>query len=214
MIKTVAVVDDHTLLSQAIGEMIDSFDAFKTLHTSKNGRDLLDKLKLPSQCPDIILMDVNMPILNGIETTKILSQDYHDIPVLALSIEEDEAVVLQMLRAGAKGYLIKDTRKEILEKALFETIENGFYHTNTVTNLLMNHLIQDKKDENWGLKERELEFIQFACSDMTYKEIADKMFLSPKTIDNYRDAVFTKLNVRNRIGMVLFAIKNGLFKNI
>ena len=213
MKHSIAIVDDHTLLSQAIGEMVDSFDNFHTIHISKNGQELLNKLQLKENIPDLVLMDVNMPVLNGIETTKILTEKFPKIRVIALSIEEDEDTVLQMLRAGAKGYLIKDTKKEILEKALIETIQKGYYHTNNVTNLLMQSIVEDRKDENYGLKEREIEFLQHACSDLTYKEIADKMFLSPKTIDNYRDAVFSKLNVKNRIGLVLFCIKNRIIEN-
>lgn len=214
MKHTIAVVDDHTLLSQAIGEMIDHFQDFQLIHISANGQELLDKMKFAQNIPEIVLMDVNMPVLNGIETTKILSEKFPEVKVLALSIEEDEDTILRMLRAGAKGYLIKDTKKEILEQALKETIENGFYHTNTVSNLLINNLLSDNEKSTFELKEREMEFIQHACSDMTYKQIAEKMFLSPKTIDNYRESVFVKLNVKNRIGMVLFAIKNGLVKNI
>ncbi|MFV0541430.1 MAG: response regulator [Aestuariibaculum sp.] len=207
---SVAIVDDHHLLSQAIGEMVDGFDQFKTIHISDNGQELLTKLANPDNIPDLVLMDINMPVFNGIETTNILSEKYPKVKVVALSVEEDEKTILQMLRAGAKGYLIKDTRKDILEKALLETMEKGYYHTNNVTNILLESLHGEKKESFWELKERELEFINLACTDYTYKEIAEKMFLSPKTIDNYRDSVFTKLNVRNRIGLVLFAFKNGL----
>lgn len=214
MKHTVAVVDDHTLLSQAIGEMIDHFKDFCLLHTSANGQDLINKLKDKNQIPEVILMDVNMPVMNGVETTKFLNENYPDISVLALSIEEDEETILKMLRAGAKGYLVKDTRKEVLEQALLETIEKGYFHSNTVANLLINNLISKKQAHDFELKEREKEFIEYACSDMTYKQIAEKMFLSPKTIDNYRESVFVKLNVKNRIGLVLFAIKNGLVKNL
>lgn len=209
---SVAVVDDHNLLSEAIGDMVDSFDVFQTLHISNNGKELLTKLEKPKNIPDIILMDVNMPVLNGIETTKIIAEKYPQIHVLALSVEEDENTILQMLRAGAKGYLVKDTKKNILEQALQETMDKGFYHTNTVTNILMDSLSTKQSSTNWDLKEKELEFIKYACTELTYKEIAELMCMSAKTVDNYRERVFTKLNVKNRIGLVLFAIKHGLYK--
>lgn len=210
MAYTVVVVDDHTLLSQAIGGLVDGFDKFELAYLCKNGQELLDKLKTKRSTPDVVLMDVNMPILNGIETTEILKQDYPEIKVLALSIEEEEDTILRMLRAGARGYLMKDTKKEILKEALEQVIEKGYYHTNTIAKLLVGSLT--KKPAEIKLKEREIEFLQYACTEMTYKEIAEKMFLSPKTIEGYRDSIYEKLEIKNRIGLVLYAIRNNLFK--
>ncbi|WP_273568872.1 response regulator transcription factor [Maribacter halichondriae] len=209
MSYTVAIVDDHTLLSQAISDLVQSFDQFKSLYICKNGKELLDRLGEPSNIPDIVLMDINMPIFNGIETTEVLTEKYPDVKVLALSIEEDEDTILSMLRAGARGYLMKDTKREILEEALIQIAEKGYYHTNTVTQILVGTL--HHKNKNTELKERELEFLKLACTEMTYKEIAEVMFLSPKTIEGYRDALHEKLQVKNRIGLVLYAIRNKIF---
>ncbi|MBA5630447.1 response regulator transcription factor [Moheibacter lacus] len=205
----IAIVDDHTLLSQAIGNLIESFDDFETDGIFHNGQELINALKNKTIQPQIVLMDVNMPVLNGIETTKILTKEFPDLLVLALSVDEDENTIIQMLKSGAKGYLSKDIQKDILYLALTHTLQHGFFHTQNVTHALLGSL--KKKNELDDLKEREIEFIQLACSDLTYKEIADKMFLSPKTIDNYRDAVFSKLNIKNRVGLVLFAIKSGIY---
>lgn len=207
---SVVVVDDHILLSQAIGGLVEAFEQFTVLYICMNGQELLDKLRNPKNIPDVVLMDVNMPILNGIETTEILHENFPQIKVLALSIEEDEAVILKMLRAGAKGYLMKDARKGELQNALLEVMEKGFHHTNTVTKVLVESL-SNKESSLTVLKERELEFIKHACTEMTYKEIADVMFLSPKTIEGYRNAIFEKLNLRNRTGLVIYAIKNKIF---
>jgi len=206
----VTIVDDHTLLSQAIENLIESFDNFESEGTFKNGQELMNALRNNQINPEIILMDVNMPVLNGIETTKLLSKEFPQIAVLALSVEEDEATIIQMLKSGAKGYLSKDIQKDILHQALTTTLTHGFFHTQNVTDALLGTL--KKKNELEDLKEREIEFIQLACTDLTYREIADKMFLSPKTIDNYRDSVFSKLNIKNRVGLVLFAIKSGVYK--
>jgi len=203
------VVDDHTLLSQAISGLVNSFEDFEVLYTCKNGQELIDKLVFKENIPDIILMDVQMPIMDGIEATAHLKEHFPDIKVIALSVEAEERTILRMLRAGAKGYLLKDTEKSILENALKELDEQGFYHTNTVAQLLVKSL---EEDHSLALKEREVEFIKHACTEMTYNEIADKMFLSPKTIQGYRDSVFSKLNLKNRTGLVIYAIKNGFFK--
>tara|TARA_A100000171_G_C2140273_1_gene154760 strand:- start:5642 stop:6277 length:636 start_codon:yes stop_codon:yes gene_type:complete len=210
MKNSIVVVDDHTLLLQAIGGMVKDFKEFEVNYLCKNGQELLDKLKNPANIPDIVLMDINMPVLDGIETTEILSREYPQIKVLALSVEENEDTILKMLRAGAKGYLMKDTKRSILKEALLQVVEKGYYHTNTVSKLLVNSL--SNQTDDICLKEREKEFLQHACTEMTYKEIADKMFLSPKTVEGYRDSIYEKLNIRNRIGLVLFAIRNGLFK--
>lgn len=207
----VAIVDDHTLLSQAIGNLIEGFDNFQIEGIFKNGLELLHALDAKKIQPEIVLMDINMPVLNGIETTKVLSKEHPHIAVLALSVEEGEHTIIQMLKAGAKGYLSKDIQKDILYQALNTTLAHGFFHTQNVTDALLGSL-KNKQHELEELKEREIQFIQLACTDLTYKEIADKMFLSPKTIDNYRDAVFAKLNIKNRVGLVLFAIKTGLYR--
>lgn len=207
----IVIVEDHILLSQAIASLVNTFKDFNVLYTCKNGKELLTKLKTPHNIPDIILMDVNMPILNGIETTEIIKNEYPKINVIALSVEENDTTIIKMLKAGAKGYLLKDVEKDVLELALTETIKNGYYHTKDVSNILINSLSDDNSSKI-HLKDREIEFIIHTCSEMTYKQIAEKMFLSPKTIDGYRDHLFQKLHVKNRIGLVLYAIKNGIYK--
>ncbi|AXT51489.1 MULTISPECIES: response regulator transcription factor [unclassified Aquimarina] len=207
---SVVIVEDHILLSQALAGLVNGFSKFKILYLCKNGRELLTRLKDPKNIPDIVLMDINMPIMNGIETTIALKEEYPQVNVLALSVEEDEKTILKMLRAGAKGYLLKDTEKSILENALVEVQETGFYHTKDVTNLLLGSL-NPKKENKVQLKEREMEFIKHACTEKTYKEIASDMCLSPKTIEGYRDSIFEKLHLKNRTGLVIYAIKNKIF---
>lgn len=208
---SVVIVDDHTLLSQAIAAMVNTFSKFKVLYTCKNGQELIDKFSSsPEFIPDVVLMDINMPIMNGIETTDWISKNHSDVHVMALSVEDEDATILKMLKVGAIGYLLKDTEKVVLEKALVEIAENGFYHTKNVTNLLMKSL-SGNGDVEMHLKERELTFMKHACSELTYKEIAEIMCLSPKTIDGYRDVLFTKLNVKNRVGLVMYAIKNKIY---
>jgi len=208
----IVIVEDHVLLSQAISALVNSFENFDVTYLCKNGKELITKLKTPANIPDIILMDVNMPIMNGIETTTYLREHYPNIKVIALSVEEEEDTIIKMLKAGAKGYLLKDVEKNILETALNEVINNGYYHTKDVSNLLINSLNEDFKNSKTQLKEREIEFLKLVCTELTYKEIAEKMFLSPKTIDGYRDTLFYKLQVKNRIGLVIYAIKHKIFK--
>ena len=209
---SVVVVDDHTLLSQAIGGMVNTFNKFKVLYTCKNGKEVSAKFSAtPANVPDIVLVDVNMPMMNGIETTEWIVTNHPSVNVMALSVEDADGVILKMLKAGAVGYLLKDTKKEVLERALLELMENGFYHTKNVTNILIDSVSGRKNGAHTEFKENELKFMRLACSEFTYKEIAEQMCLSPKTIDGYRDSLFTKLNVRNRVGLVMYAIKHKIY---
>ena len=207
---SVAIVEDHTLLLQAIAEIVMKFENFRVSMLCKNGADLVNKLNVSESRPDLVLMDVNMPVMNGIETTKWLTDNFPEIKVLALTVVEEEHTILRMLRAGARGYLLKDVDKNTLETALNKVMETGYFYSNTVAAVLYNSS-SGKANPEIILKNTEIEFLKLLCTELTYKEIADKMFLSPKTIDGYRDTLFIKLNVKNRIGLVLYAIKNDIF---
>ena len=207
---TVVIVDDHTLLSQAIQTMVNTFEKFNVLYTCKNGQELVDKFSDYENIPHIVLMDINMPIMNGVEATEWMTKNHPKVNVMALSVEDEEYTILKMLKAGAAGYLLKDTEKAVLEKALIEIAENGFYHTKNVTNILMNSLLGNEVREI-DITDKERQFLKLSCTELTYKEIADQMCLSPKTIDNYRNSLFCKLNVKNRVGMVTYAIKNKIY---
>lgn len=207
---SIAIADDHVLLLQAIADMVNRFENFRVDIQCKNGDLLIKEISKANQKPEIVLMDVNMPIMNGMEATQWLSKAFPEIKVLALSVEEDEKTILSMLRAGAKGYLLKDVDKNTLHNALITLTESGFYHSSMVDNAMYKS-VTGQTEQDIFLKDHETEFLKLICTEMTYKEIADKMQLSPKTIDGYRDALFVKLNVKNRIGLVLYAIKQGIF---
>ncbi len=210
----ISIVDDHTMISSAISNMVDENPKYTVQNTFANGEEFINYLAQDNSQPDIVLMDINMPRKNGIVTTSYLTDKYPDIKVIALTMEDDEKVIIQMMKAGAKGYLLKDMHPDILFEALETVYEKGIFYTDIITQTLFKLNKEDKTKEEIQdrLKERELEFIQHACSEDTYKEIAEKMFLSPKTVDNYRDAVFVKLNVKSRVGLVLYAIKHGLYE--
>ena len=209
---SVVVVDDHKLLSQAIGEMVNAFESFKVLYTCKNGKEVTEKFsKSPKNIPDIVLVDVNTPIMNGVETTEWIVKHHPNIKIMALSDENANDTILKMLKAGAVGCLLKNAEKRVLEKALLEMMDSGFYHTKNVANLLLASVSGRNRRNRVSFKDNEMKFMKLACSELTYKEIAGKMFLSPKTIDGYRDSLFTKLNIRNRVGLVMYAIKNKIY---
>lgn len=208
----VVIVDDHLLFAQALQNLVGSFEKFSVLYHAKNGEDFLKHLEHEENQPDIVLMDINMPVMNGIDTMRTLHHNYPAINVLALSMDDDEETIISMLREGSKGYLLKDINPAILEEALCEVVEKGFYYSDRITNTVLRSLNRDEEGGQQMLKDREIEFLKLACTEKTYKEIAGEMFLSPKTIDGYRESLFEKLQVKSRVGLVLYAIKNKLYK--
>lgn len=212
MKNKVIIVDDHLLFSRGLGSLINSFDNYEVIFTFKNGAELVDKFSAGLKIPDIILLDVRMPIMDGIATMKWLKKYKPSAKVISISMENDEKTVIAMIRNGAKGYLLKDTEPAILQKALDTVLEKGYFHTELVTSSLMHALDDnDNGSSKIELKERELELLKLACEEKTYKEIAAEMCLSPKTVDNYRQDIFEKLGVKNRIGMVIYAVKHGIY---
>jgi DNA-binding NarL/FixJ family response regulator len=175
--------------------------------------DKLDKENLP----DLVLMDINMPEMDGFEATLWLKKNYPLVNVLALSMYDDENSIIRMIRNGARGYILKDTDPNVLREAIESIISKGFYYSDLVSGRLIRNLQDDDEEEEnnnrklvLGLSEKYIEFLKLAATEMTYKEIAGQMHLSPRTIDGYRDELFEKLNVKSRVGLVLFAIKNGI----
>jgi DNA-binding NarL/FixJ family response regulator len=153
-----------------------------------------------------------MPIKNGIEATQEISKEFPNIKVIALTMEDNETTIIRMLKAGAKGYLLKDMSPDILFDAIDIVHKQGTFYTDLLTQSLLKIKTEEKLVQNLNdsFKSRELEFIKLSCSELTYREIADQMSLSPRTIDGYRDSVFIKLNVKTRVGVVLFAIRNNI----
>lgn len=212
----IALADDHVLLRNGLANLLKDLE-YEVVFEANDGTELLEKIQ-NSTVPDIVLMDINMPRMDGYDTTQWLKKNYPEIKVLALSMYDDENAIIRMLRCGAKGYILKDSEPVELKLAIHALLAKGFYHSELVTGKLIhtiNHL--DEPDNSsvknlLGLNEREIEFLKLVCTEMTYKEIAEQMCLSPRTIDGYRDALFEKLNVKSRVGLVLFAIKNGIAK--
>jgi DNA-binding NarL/FixJ family response regulator len=207
----VAIIDDHTLLRTALARLVNSFEGYTVLLEADNGKDLRNRI-LQHQVPDIVLLDVNMPEMDGFETTQWLHKNYPHIKVLVLSMLSDERTIIKMFRLGAKGYLLKNTDHEELKKALDSVMNKNVYLSEYVSDKLVSGLHKDvDKDESPVLlNEKEREFLRWTCSELSYKEIAEKMYLSPRTIDDYRQSLFNKLKVHSRVGLVMYAIKNGI----
>jgi len=210
---TLALVDDHRLFRKGLMSLIDLIgDEYEILFEADNGLDLQTKIDAKNP-PDIFLMDVNMPDMDGFATVNWLRENFPLAKVLVVSMIENEEIIVKMLKLGVKGYLCKDVEPQTLGDALRAIKNKGFYYTDYITGKLVHSLqfpeTNDSSQSTVQISEKERTFLNFACSEMTYNEIASKMFLSPKTIDGYRNSLFEKLEVKSRVGLVLFAIKNG-----
>lgn len=210
----IVLVDDHKLLRNGLAGLINSFSNYSVLYEANNGREFIDLLKT-KPLPHIVLMDINMPEMDGYETCIWLKNNHPEIMVLALSMYDNENAIIRMFKAGAKGYILKDCEPKELQTALNALNSKGFYYSEMVTGKLI-HTINSLDDEDEHVKkmiklnEREILFLKHVCTELTYKEIAEKMFLSPRTIDGYRDDLFQKLNTKTRVGLVMYAIRNGI----
>jgi two-component system, NarL family, invasion response regulator UvrY len=210
---TVVLTDDHILLRNGLSALLKNL-GHTVLFEADNGIHFTEQLT-PGNVPDIVLMDINMPQMDGYDTCQWLKQHHPSVKVLALSMYDNEAAVIRMLRSGARGYILKDSHPAALMAAIDALMKSGFYYSEIVSGKLI-HAINKMDDKNkttgssTQLNEREKIFLKYACTELTYKEIADKMFVSPRTIDGYRDALFEKLQLKTRVGLAVYAIKNGI----
>jgi len=208
----IALVDDHQLFLKSLSLMLESFKVYDVMLEASNGKDLQEKLGKIKELPEIILVDVNMPVMNGIETVKWLSKNYPQIKPVALSMNADDNAIISMFKAGCCGYLLKDTHPNELEKALDEINKKGYYNADAGNISFRRILMKTDEKEETQVTSKEMIFLQYACSDLTYKQIAAEMNLSERTIDGYRESLFKKFNVQSRVGLCLEALRKELVK--
>ncbi|WP_046744894.1 response regulator transcription factor [Kordia zhangzhouensis] len=207
---TIAVVDDHVLIANALKSIIANFEQFEVVLICENGKDFQEKLK-SKPVPNIVLLDISMPVMDGFETAKWLKTTYPEVLIMALSMQSDEQSLINMIKNGAKGYMLKNIQPLELEKGLEMLVEKGYFFPDWASSKILTSISEDTINANLkiNLSEREIEFLTYTVSEMTYKEIAECMFCSPRTIENYRDSLFEKLELKSRVGLAVYALKNG-----
>src|SRR6201992_3732502 len=203
----IALVDDHRLFRSGIASLVENFNSYTIIFEAGDGEEMIRKLNTKIK-PHIILLDINMPKMNGISSARWLRDNHPDINIIVLSMFEDAEKVLTMVRMGVKGYLLKDAEPNEFEDALHRVSQNEVYYPEFVTRHLVDSINIDFNIAK--LNSREIEFLKLAATELTYKEIADHMCISSRTVDGYRDQLFEKLHLKSRIGLVLYAIKNKL----
>jgi DNA-binding NarL/FixJ family response regulator len=205
----IAIVDDHTLFRNGVAALMGEFEELNVVFEAENGEQMLQSLARHT-LPQVILMDINMPVMDGYAATKWVKGKYPQIRVLALSMFEDDKAVIRMIKAGAGGYVLKESKPRDLLEAIKTINEKGVYINEMVSGKLLRSVSDEESAPDFSKKE--FEFLKLCCSEFTYKEIADQRFVSPRTVDNYREALFLKLNIKSRTGLVLYAIQNEIFK--
>lgn len=210
----IAIADDHKLVRSGIIMILRQNPEFVVVQEASNGQELLDGIVETK--PDVVLLDMEMPVLGGSDTLVEIRKMNPDIRVLILTMHNNEAFILQMMELGANGYLIKNTEPDEVVKAIYKVVEAEFYFSEEVSKAML-HGISNPELKNkeglvgHGLTEREVDVLRLICKEYTTTEIGEALFLSSKTIEGYRKALMDKTEARNMAGLVLFAIKHGLY---
>lgn len=208
----IVIADDHNLFRKGLKNIIASLgNEYMVCAEASNGEELINHLKKTADAPDLVILDINMPGTDGFAAIKWMNEHCSGIPVLIISMIEKEETIMRILKMGARGYLSKDVETADLKNAIDAIIKKGFYYTDFLTGRLVHELQKNSvhKTDNF-LNARELEILKLTCTELTYKQIADRLFLSIKTIDSYRDTLFKKLGATSRIGLVIYAVRNNI----
>lgn len=206
----VAIVDDHELLRSGLSRIISRFPGYTVIYEAGNGEEFIKNITTQPEIPDIILLDISMPVMNGIDTAVWIKAHLPESKIIVLSMMDNEATIIRMIQLGARGYILKDSKPDVLKEA-FDMIVSTGYYTKGIISTKQFHDVANGKTLNSvpEVFEKEKEFLKYACSELTYREIAEKMNVSPRTVENYRDSLYNKFNIKTRVGLVLFAIKEG-----
>jgi DNA-binding NarL/FixJ family response regulator len=207
----IAVVDDHTLFRQGLVQLLSLFPDLQVVIQASNGEKFLQELEKATELPDICLLDVNMPGLNGFKTMSIIAEKWKDLKVLAVSMHDNEYATIRMLRNGARGYILKTADPDELHNAITAVYEKGYYLTEDISGRFMKHLHNDPDDiPLLELTDKEIEYLNYLACDLGIKEIAEKMEMKTRTLEKHIEILSKKLQIKTRIGMVMFAIKSGI----
>jgi len=209
----IAIADDYKIYRDGLKVGLSADDNMEIIAEADNGEDLMKVLETNS--PDVILMDLKMPIMDGMEATKHVRKKYPDIKVLVVSMYEDDKFIIHLMENGANGYLLKNAEPDEIKKAIYAVHENGYYFNDVVNKALLKKLVLKNNlkpsfNQNIDLTEREQEVLKMICEEKTAAEIAKEIFLSPRSVEGIRQRLIEKIGVRNTAGLVMFAVKNGI----
>lgn len=210
----VALIDDHTVLANALADLINKWEGFYVVFTASNGIEMQEKMKKSGKI-DMVILDLNMPKMDGYQCAGWLKDQYPDVMILILTMFDSEIPLIRLLQQGVKGFIKKDIHPDELKIALSTMKTEGYYYPIQAVGKMVNlfqYNRQNKRElDTKSLSHLEIEFMQLVCTDLTYKEIALRLNLSPKTVDALRDQLFIRFDVKSRVGLALYAVKNGVY---
>jgi len=208
----VAMADDHILLRNALASLINNSGECSVVFECSNGNELISKIKIGPN-PDVVILDLNMPEMNGHQTALYLQKNHPDIKILMLTMYDSELALIRLLKAGVKGFMKKDIHPTELMHAIRSVHIHGYYYSAQTSSKLAGLFRDETTSQSIDkimLSDIELEFLKHVCSELTYKEIAVELKMNPRAIDGMRDNLFTKLDVKSRVGLAMYAIKHGI----
>lgn len=209
----VAMVDDHILLRNALTSLINNTEKCTVLFEASNGKELIEKMKVNKK-PDVVILDLNMPEMNGQDTAVYLQEHFPDIKVLMLTMYDSELALIRLLKAGVKGFMKKDIHPAELIVAIESVHHQGYYYSaqtsSKLAGLFRDTANNSKSFDKIMMSNTELNFMELVCTELTYKEIASNLKLNPRAIDGIRDNLFTKLDIKSRVGLAMYSIKHGI----
>jgi two-component system, NarL family, invasion response regulator UvrY len=208
----IILVDDHHVLRDALAKLINDFEGCKVTNVAGNGEELAQILNQGAK-PDLIILDLNMPVMDGYATADWLKENRPEIKVLILTMYDSDIALIRLLRQGVRGFLKKDIHPNDLKIAINEVIKNDYYYSHSSSNMLASFFYKNKDAESLAkalLTDKEMEVLKLVGTELTYKEIAAKLNMTARAIDGHRDALFVKLDVKSRVGLTIYAIKNGI----
>ena len=210
----IILVDDEVLFRKGISFLLSREENIEVIFEASDGVELIEFLKGDNPKPDIVIMDLKMPLLNGIEATKIIHRDFSDIKIIALTSYDSKSFIANMIDVGAVSYLVKNTTPQELFATINEVATKGFYYSEYVMNIIQNDLIANKKTkcsfDTGFITSRELEVLQLICKQKSTIEIGEKLFISPRTVEGHRNNLLLKTESKNIAGLVVFAIQNAI----
>jgi DNA-binding NarL/FixJ family response regulator len=209
----IAIADDYKIFRDGLKVGLSADEQLDVIMEADNGEDLLKEME--TEVPDVILMDLKMPIMDGMEATRVIRKKYPTVKVLVVTMYEDDKFIIHLMENGANGYLLKNTEPDEIRKSIHAVFENGYYFNDLVNKALLKKLViknnfKPSFNQNIELTEREQEVLKLICEEKTAAEIGKEIFLSPRSVEGIRQRLIDKVGVRNTAGLVMFAIKNGL----
>lgn len=210
----IAITDDEALFRKGLHHILSNCDNCKVVFEAKNGLDLLSKLESTSVMPEIILLDIQMPKMDGVDTLKTLQKKYPNIRVIILTSHYNPTLIVKMIELGASSFMQKNINPDELTKSIKNVIDKGFDYNDYTLQLLREKMLQNKpkgKTLTSSLTKREKEVLRLICDQYTNKEIADELFISTRTVEGHRNKLIEKSKSKNTAGLIIYAIENGIY---